>query len=126
MERKDIDHYESLFETQPSTNVEQPIENKQAAAIIICEECKLPAVSHGNTWECTSCGTILEELIDTGAEWRLYPDGSKNDSVRCSVVINNLLPQSSHLHVFGCVAVVVAVHLAADLILIKVFIFLLV
>ena len=51
---------------------------------------------HGlDVWECPQCGSIIEQMIDTSAGWRNYADGTKTDTVRCSAVINNLLPNSS-------------------------------
>ena len=64
--------------------------------IVICKDCNVPGTTHGlDTWECPNCGVFLEELIDNTAEWRMYPDGSRPESIRCSTVVNNLLPQSS-------------------------------
>ena len=61
----------------------------------VVEECNLPATTHGHDiWECANCGSFMEQMIDNSAEWRNYSEDSK-DNVRCSVVINRLLPQSS-------------------------------
>jgi len=64
--------------------------------IVICPDCICPTVTHGlNIWECSQCGSLVDNLIDQTAEWRMYQDGIKSDTVRCSTVINDLLPQSS-------------------------------
>lgn len=64
--------------------------------IISCRDCQIPAITHGcDTWECPKCGSMIEQLLDTSAEWKMYQDGTKSDMIRCSTVINQLLPQSS-------------------------------
>jgi transcription initiation factor TFIIB len=46
---------------------------------------------------CATCGTILDNIIDTSAEWRYYGGEDTNDSdpTRCGNLVNPLLPQSS-------------------------------
>jgi len=46
---------------------------------------------------CKDCGTILECVIDCGAEWRYYgsEDSKFSDPTRCGLPTNALLPQSS-------------------------------
>ena len=39
--------------------------------------------------------TCLETAIDQHAEWRHYGGDGKPDPARCSMPVNNLLPQSS-------------------------------
>ena len=103
MESIDINKYESLFQlsvNNSNTNInlkQTNSDSKYMYDVVICKDCNIPAITHGlSTWECPKCGSIVDELIDTTAEWRMYPDGGKGDnSVRCSVIVNNLLPQSS-------------------------------
>lgn len=46
---------------------------------------------------CCSCGTILEQQIDDGPEWRYYGSEDKNDDpCRTGSVNNTLLPDSSY------------------------------
>jgi transcription initiation factor TFIIIB Brf1 subunit/transcription initiation factor TFIIB len=46
---------------------------------------------------CTGCGTILEQTIDEGAEWRYYGADDRNeDPSRVGLTINQLLPDSSY------------------------------
>ena len=46
---------------------------------------------------CTSCGTIMEQTIDEGAEWRYYGAEDRNeDPSRVGLTINQLLPDSSY------------------------------
>ncbi len=94
MNISDVDKYEKLFNLDnKSINI---VDDSIQKNIIMCENCNIPATTHGlETWECPQCGIFIEELIDNSAEWRMYPDGSKPDTIRCSAIINNLLPQSS-------------------------------
>ncbi len=46
---------------------------------------------------CSSCGTILEQMIDDGPEWRYYGSEDRNDDpCRTGVANNILLPESSY------------------------------
>ena len=46
---------------------------------------------------CTACGTIMEQTIDEGAEWRYYGADDRNeDPTRVGLTINQLLPDSSY------------------------------
>tara|TARA_Y100000389_G_C17452212_1_gene515642 strand:- start:364 stop:1362 length:999 start_codon:yes stop_codon:yes gene_type:complete len=92
----DIKKYEELFELGEPSSLKKIKEDENDENIIFCAECNEPAITHGlQTWECRKCGSIVEEFIDTSAEWRQYADGNKGDLVRASTVINNLLPNSS-------------------------------
>ena len=44
---------------------------------------------------CRSCGQVVSNLMDSGAEWSQYNDDNKKDMNRCSHPISQLLPQSS-------------------------------
>ena len=44
---------------------------------------------------CVACGTILERIIDEGAEWRNY-ENTEKDTARTGSMINELLPNSSY------------------------------
>jgi|TARA_B100001996_G_scaffold102823_1_gene77194 transcription initiation factor TFIIB len=95
-ESTEIDNYLSLFNQELDSDNNDTITNDKNSSVIICEECDIPTITHGlDIWECPKCGSIVEQLIDNTAEWRTYPDGTKSDSIRCSAIINNLLPQSS-------------------------------
>lgn len=92
MDKTKIYEYESLFDL----HINKQSQDEEHDGIVICKECELPTITHGlDIWECTKCGSIIEVMIDNSAEWRTYPDGHKSDSIRCSAVINNLLPQAS-------------------------------
>lgn len=94
----DVDKYICLFDLPSSNDDVDEVSNNdnRAKTAVVCEECKVPGVTHGlNNWECPCCGGFIEQLIDSGAEWRNYQDGNKQDNTRASTVINNLLPQSS-------------------------------
>jgi transcription initiation factor TFIIIB Brf1 subunit/transcription initiation factor TFIIB len=46
---------------------------------------------------CTGCGTIMEQTIDEGAEWRYYGADDRNDDPsRVGLTISSLLPDSSY------------------------------
>jgi len=65
---------------------------------IYCESCNnddiIEDTSHG-ILVCKSCGQVIENLMDLGAEWTQYNDDNKKDMTRCSHPISQLLPQSS-------------------------------
>jgi transcription initiation factor TFIIB len=46
---------------------------------------------------CKDCGRILDQIIDSGAEWRYYgvDDSKSSDPTRCGLPSNALLPESS-------------------------------
>lgn len=48
---------------------------------------------------CENCGTIFEQYIDEGAEWRNYEDNRGDDPSRTGCATSELLPNSS----YGCV-----------------------
>jgi transcription initiation factor TFIIB len=45
---------------------------------------------------CTTCGSILDQVIDEGAEWRNYEDSKGEDQCRTGFVTSELLPESSY------------------------------
>ena len=72
------------------------LNNKNASEIIFCSRCNIPGITHGfDIFECEKCGDIIEKTINTSAEWRHYGSDGKPDPARCSLPVNNLLPQSS-------------------------------
>lgn len=101
MNYEKINQYAELFNTlqiNSNTGIDNSEEKKNFNnnGIIICPDCNKPTITHGlNIWECEKCGSLVDSLIDQSAEWRIYQDGIKSDTVRCSTVINELLPQSS-------------------------------
>lgn len=45
---------------------------------------------------CNKCGTIFEQVVDEGAEWRNYEDGKGEDQCRTGFTTSDLLPESSY------------------------------
>lgn len=45
---------------------------------------------------CCKCGTILNKVIDEGAEWRNYEDTKGEDQCRTGFTTSDLLPESSY------------------------------
>jgi len=45
---------------------------------------------------CQNCGTVFEQLIDEGAEWRNYEDSKGEDQCRTGFTTSELLPESSY------------------------------
>lgn len=45
---------------------------------------------------CTNCGTLFDQYIDEGAEWRNYEDSKGEDQCRTGFVTSDLLPESSY------------------------------
>jgi transcription initiation factor TFIIIB Brf1 subunit/transcription initiation factor TFIIB len=59
-------------------------------------ECKHTLIIDEGEKVCTKCGTILEKVIDEGAEWRNYEDSKGEDQCRTGFVTSELLPESSY------------------------------
>jgi len=57
--------------------------------------CKHSIVVEEGQQVCTTCGSILNQVIDEGAEWHNYED-SKEDQCRTGFVTSELLPESSY------------------------------
>ena len=45
---------------------------------------------------CQLCGTMFEQLLDEGAEWRNYEDNKGEDHSRTGFGVSDLLPESSY------------------------------
>ena len=58
--------------------------------------CKHSLVIDEGQQVCTNCGTILDQVIDEGAEWRNYEDSKGEDQCRTGFVTSELLPESSY------------------------------
>ena len=71
----------------------------------ICPECHSDTLIEGASgqYECTSCGVLSGQVIDSGAEWRFYgsEDNKSSDPTRCGMPVNELLPESSLGSVVG-------------------------
>ena len=54
-------------------------------------------ITEEGQYVCTSCGTIMDQAIDEGAEWRYYGSEDRNeDPSRVGLTISQLLPDSSY------------------------------
>lgn len=65
---------------------------------IFCEECGNDNIIEDTSLGilvCKTCGQVIANLMDCGAEWTQYNDDNKKDMNRCSHPISQLLPQSS-------------------------------
>ena len=65
---------------------------------ICCEDCGGEDIIEDTSLGilvCKSCGQVIANLMDCGAEWTQYNDDNKKDMNRCSHPISQLLPQSS-------------------------------
>lgn len=94
MDFSKIDEYEGMFNVFEKKQKQEKDYEKFHG--VICKDCNIPATTYGfDSWECPKCGLFLEQMIDNSAEWRNYSDEVSKDNIRCSVVINKLLPQSS-------------------------------
>ena len=58
--------------------------------------CKHSLVIDEGQYVCSSCGTIMNKVIDEGAEWRSYEDTKGEDQCRIGFVTSELLPESSY------------------------------
>ena len=59
-------------------------------------QCEHSLVIDEGQYVCKTCGTILEQFIDEGAEWRNYEDGKGEDQCRTGFTTSDLLPESSY------------------------------
>ena len=112
----DINDYEKMMESIYNDNIIENIteniseninENKKYLKIrkkIFCEECNNDEIIEDTSQGilvCTTCGQIVANLMDYGAEWTQYNDDTKKDMNRCSHPISQLLPQSSTATTIG-------------------------
>lgn len=59
-------------------------------------ECVHSLVVDEGQYVCNKCGTIFEQIVDEGAEWRNYEDGKGEDQCRTGFTTSDLLPESSY------------------------------
>ena len=59
-------------------------------------ECKHSLVIDEGQTVCQNCGTVFEQTIDEGAEWRNYEDNKGEDQCRTGFTTSELLPESSY------------------------------
>lgn len=61
------------------------------------EEKEIITDSENGTKVCSNCGVVIDDIIDTSAEWRYYggEDTNSSDPTRCGNPVNPLLPLSS-------------------------------
>lgn len=59
-------------------------------------DCKHTLIIDEGQQVCTNCGSILDQVIDEGAEWRNYEDSKGEDQCRTGFVTSDLLPESSY------------------------------
>lgn len=106
----DINDYERMIESMYENDSENEndsdkiklIKNKNGLKTkkkkLYCDSCNnddlVEDTSHG-ILVCKSCGQVVANLMDCGAEWTQYNDDNKKDMNRCSHPISQLLPQSS-------------------------------
>ena len=67
------------------------------AAMPYCDHPELSMIVEEGQNVCTDCGSILEQVISEGAEWRYYGAEDRNDDPsRVGLAISKLLPDSSY------------------------------
>jgi transcription initiation factor TFIIB len=59
-------------------------------------DCKHNLVNDEGEKVCTTCGTIVGNVIDEGAEWRNYEDNKGEDQCRTGFITSDLLPEASY------------------------------
>jgi transcription initiation factor TFIIIB Brf1 subunit/transcription initiation factor TFIIB len=59
-------------------------------------DCKHNLIVDEGQQTCNQCGTIFEQQLDEGAEWRNYEDGKGEDHSRTGFGVSDLLPESSY------------------------------
>lgn len=63
----------------------------------MCDHPELSIVVEEGQNVCTHCGSILDQVISEGAEWRYYGADDRNDDpTRVGLAIHKLLPESSY------------------------------
>jgi transcription initiation factor TFIIB len=95
--------YKSLwkeFDIKESASVDEPDYEELKSMCVSCKS--LLRITEEGFYCCsnTSCGILIKDTIDYGAEWRFYgaDDNSGADPSRCGMPVNDLLKESS----FGC------------------------
>lgn len=96
----ELDNYSSdsnKYENNSNENINK-IKMSKSKKKLYCESCNnddlVEDTSHG-ILVCKTCGQVVANLMDSGAEWTQYNDDNKKDMNRCSHPISQLLPQSS-------------------------------
>lgn len=59
-------------------------------------ECKHDLVIDEGQQVCRCCGTMFNQILDEGAEWRNYEDNKGEDHSRTGFTVSDLLPESSY------------------------------
>lgn len=104
----DMDEYEKMIksmydndnnnDSNDKSEIINKIGSKTKKKKLYCESCNnddlVEDTSHG-ILVCKTCGQVVANLMDCGAEWTQYNDDNKKDMNRCSHPISQLLPQSS-------------------------------
>ncbi len=96
LEDDNEDKYDNNSNNSNNNNINNT--KKKNKKKIFCESCNnddlVEDTSHG-ILVCKTCGQVVANLMDSGAEWTQYNDDNKKDMNRCSHPISQLLPQSS-------------------------------
>ena len=92
-------------ETPPARRKTDQVACSSDGITEICLECLSDSLIEGSSgcFECTNCGVLSGQIIDSGAEWRFYgsEDNKSSDPTRCGMPANELLPESSLGSVVG-------------------------
>ena len=59
-------------------------------------DCKHDLVVDEGQQVCRCCGTMFDQVLDEGAEWRNYEDNKGEDHSRTGFTVSDLLPESSY------------------------------
>lgn len=99
---QDYDKYSKLMESMYIEDI--IIDNKKIKKKAYCDDCNSDDIVQDTAQGilvCKSCGQVVANLMDSGAEWTQYNDDNKKDMNRCSHPISQLLPQSSTATTIG-------------------------
>ena len=92
------------LDNENNTGVEEIDEKEDNKNVEICNNCNKDSLYiETGLHICTNCGSIIDRVIDSSAEWRYYgsEDSKSSDPTRCGLPINTLLPESSLGSVIG-------------------------
>jgi transcription initiation factor TFIIB len=91
----DDNKYEQSCNKNMNGYYEKKINNKKKKSCESCNNDDLVEDTSQGILVCKTCGQVVANLMDCGAEWTQYNDDNKKDMNRCSHPISQLLPQSS-------------------------------
>ena len=98
-----IDEYDEIWNQFSKTTIRD-----DTRRCSFCSEIDSVRLEDGN-YTCQKCNTVNSRFIDASAEWH-FSNGQRQDSTRCGMPVNDLIPQAS----FGSI-IAYSSHESADI-----------